>query len=105
MWFIILRPYLLVVPMKCEGFPGDADGKKSVCNVGDRAWPPTPEFLPGELHGQRSLVCYSPWGSKESDMTEWLHSHFHEMWGVYYLYFPSSSKILEIILVVTVVIL
>ena len=30
------------------------------------------EFLgmPGEFHGQRSLVGYSPWGHKESDMTE-----------------------------------
>ena len=27
-------------------------------------------FLPGESHGQRSLVGYSPWGCKESDMTE-----------------------------------
>ena len=25
-------------------------------------------------HRQRSLVGYSPWGHKESDMTEWLHS-------------------------------
>ena len=30
----------------------------------------TPEFLPGESHGQRSLASYSPWGGKESDMTE-----------------------------------
>ena len=27
-------------------------------------------FLPGKSHGQRSLVGYSPWGCKESDMTE-----------------------------------
>ena len=27
-------------------------------------------ILPGEFHGQRSLVGYSPWGLKESDMTE-----------------------------------
>ena len=31
---------------------------------------PTPVFLPGEFHGQRSLVGYSPWGYKELDMTE-----------------------------------
>ena len=31
-----------------------------------RAWQPTPVFLPGESHGQRSLVGYSPWGHKES---------------------------------------
>ena len=30
----------------------------------------TPVFLPEESHGQRSLVGYSPWGHKESDMTE-----------------------------------
>ena len=35
-----------------------------------RAWQPTPVFLPGESHGQRSLVGYSPWGHKESDRTE-----------------------------------
>ena len=35
-----------------------------------RAWQPTPVFWPGESHGQRSLVGNSPWGCKESDMTE-----------------------------------
>ena len=35
-----------------------------------RAWQPTPVFLPGESHGQRSLVDYSPQGHKESEMTE-----------------------------------
>ena len=34
---------------------------------------PTPVFLPGESHGLRSLVGCSPWGHKESDMTEWLY--------------------------------
>ena len=33
---------------------------------------PTPIFLPGESHGQRSLVGYSPCGGKQSDMTEQL---------------------------------
>ena len=32
-----------------------------------REWLPTPVFLPGEFHGQRSLVGYSPWGHKELD--------------------------------------
>ena len=32
----------------------------------------TPVFLPGKFHGQRSLAGYSPWGHKESDMTECL---------------------------------
>ena len=35
-----------------------------------RTWEPTPVFLPGKSHGQRSLVGYSPRGHKESDMTE-----------------------------------
>ena len=35
-----------------------------------RAWQPTLVFLPGESHGQRSLAGYSPYGGKESDMTE-----------------------------------
>ena len=34
-----------------------------------RTWQPTPVFLPGKSHGQRSLLGYSPWGCKESDMT------------------------------------
>ena len=59
--------------------------KKSTCNAGDqssipgsgrsfwsRAWQPTPVFLPGESHGQRSLAGYNPWDCKESDMTEGL---------------------------------
>ena len=35
-----------------------------------RAWQPTPVSLPGESHGQRSLVGSSPWGRKELDTTE-----------------------------------
>ena len=38
----------------------------------EEAWQPTPVFLPGKPHGQRSLVGYSPWGYKEPDMTEQL---------------------------------
>ena len=39
-----------------------------------RTWQPTPKFLPGKFHGQRSLVGYSPWGHKESDTTEQLNT-------------------------------
>ena len=35
-----------------------------------RAWQPTPVFLPGESHGQRSLAGCSPWGRTESDTAE-----------------------------------
>ena len=57
--------------------------KESACNAGDlgsipgsgrfpwrRERLPTPVFLPGEFHGQKSLVGYSPWGCKELDTTE-----------------------------------
>ena len=62
------------------GFPGGSDGKESACNSGNlgfdpwvgkipwrREQLPTPGFWPGEFHG-----LYSPWGHKESHMTEWL---------------------------------
>ena len=35
-----------------------------------RKWQPTPIFLPGKLHRQRSLMSYNSWGHKESDTTE-----------------------------------
>ena len=39
-----------------------------------RKWQPTPVLLPVESHGLRSLVGYSPWGCKESDLAKWLPS-------------------------------
>ena len=39
-----------------------------------RKWQSTLVLLPGKSHGQRSLVGYSPWGHKELDTTERLHS-------------------------------
>ena len=42
-------------------------------NILLRKCQPTPVFLPGESHGQRSLVGYSPRGYKESDTTERIH--------------------------------
>ena len=77
--------------MSTKGFPGGSDGKESACSAGDlgfyplvgkipwrREYLPTPVFLPGKSHGQRSLVGYSPWVRKELDTTERLtHSHTH----------------------------
>ena len=40
-----------------------------------RKWQPSPVFLPGKPHGQRSLAGYSPWGPKELDMNEQLSTH------------------------------
>ena len=63
----------------------NCDSKESACNAGDlgsipsqipwrrRAWQPTPVFWPGEFHGQRSLVGYSPWGHKDLDTAEQLN--------------------------------
>ena len=47
-----------------------------------RKWQSTSVLLPGESHGQRSLVGYSPWGHKEWDTTEQLH-------------FPLASQYLQ----------
>ena len=46
------------------------------CSNWNRKWQPTTVFLPGKLHGQRSLAGYSLWGRKESDTTERLHFLF-----------------------------
>ena len=65
------------------GFPGSSDGKESTCNAGDLGLIPRLGRSPGgghgnplqnscleNPHGERSLAGYSPWGRKESDMTE-----------------------------------
>ena len=57
--------------------PGGSDGKESACNAGDPGLipgsgripaegngNPTPAFLPGEYHGQRSSAGYHPWGHR-----------------------------------------
>ena len=45
---------------------------------GRRKWQPTPVLSPGKFHGWRRLVGYSPWGCKELDITEQLHSLYHQ---------------------------
>ena len=59
-----------------------------------RKWKPTPVFLPGESDGQRSLVGYSSWGHRQSDMAECLtlSLFFHfliELRKTVYLLFAS----------------
>ena len=64
------------------GFSGGSDSKDAlqetrVRSLGQeypwkREWPPTPVFLPGKFHGQRSHADYNLWGLKELDMTEQL---------------------------------
>ena len=86
--------FFLVVLIE-QGFPGGASGKEPACQgrrhrrhqfdpwLGEipwrREWQPTPIFLSGESHGQRSLEGYSPWGCKESDTAE--HSLTHSSQG------------------------
>ena len=47
---------------------------------GRRKWQPIPVFLPGEPLGQRGQAGYSPWGHKESDMTERLDTSTNTSW-------------------------
>ena len=95
------------IPLYIQGLPWWLSGKESTCQcrrhgfdpwVGKipqrRKWQPTPVFLPGESHGWKSQVGYSPRGRKESDMTEQLHWHWlfmgfsrQEYWSG--LLFPS----------------
>ena len=51
-----------------------------------RAWQFTPVFLPGESHGQKSLVGYSPWGRRESDRTEKTQYIFRYVYVPYLLH-------------------
>ena len=73
---------------KINIFPRWLSGKESACQcrrprfnswVGKipwrRKWQPTPVFLPGESHGQRSLAGCSPRGCKELQMSNWACPH------------------------------
>ena len=61
-----------------------------------RKWQPTPVFLPGESHGRRRLVGYSPRGCKELDTTERLHfqtsSQYSIMWMSKFIYLVSQMS-------------
>ena len=69
------------VALHGKGFLGVSVVENPPANAGDRfdpwvrktpwrkKWQPTPVFLPGKSHGQRSLVGYSPWGCIESEAT------------------------------------
>ena len=74
-----------------RGLPRRHSGKESACQcrrcwrhsfnlrvrkvAWRRKWQPSPVFWPGESQGQRSLVGYSSWGCRESDMTKQLSTH------------------------------
>ena len=77
------RASIILLNLVCLGFPGGSDSKESACNAGDLGSIPGLGRSPGGRHGnpfmysclknpleQRSPEGYSPWGHKESDMTE-----------------------------------
>ena len=87
--FVYLWVCFCLATYSCLDFPGGSSGKESTCQwrrwrsgfspwVGKilwrRKWQPTPLFLPGEAHGQRSLVGYSPMGSQRVSHN-WTHTH------------------------------
>ena len=94
--YTILNLKVLIVGLHTHRFLGDSVVNNIACQCRrckrcrfnpwvskipwKRAWQPTPVFLPGKFHGQRSLVGYSLWGHKESDTTEHthiLHTHIY----------------------------
>ena len=56
--------------LQADALTSEPPGKTQEGSQWRRKWQPTPVFLPGEFHGQRILVGYSPWGYRESAMTE-----------------------------------
>ena len=89
-----VSPHFDPLPPAHPGFPGGSVVKNPPASAGDirnvgltpgskkmpwrRKWQPTPVFLPGKSHGQKSLTGYNPWGHKESDTTERLeHTDTH----------------------------
>ena len=84
-------PQILLLCYCANWLPRWLSGKESACQcrrykrcqfdpwVGKipwrRKWQPTPVFLPGESHGQRSLVGYSPWGHRVRH--DWVTEHTH----------------------------
>ena len=87
-WIVIMEPKSWALLWPVLGFPCGTGGKEPACQCRrhkrcgfypwvrkipwKRAWQPTSVFLPGECHGQRSLVGYSPRGHKMSNMIEQL---------------------------------
>ena len=59
-----------------------------------RKWQPTPVFLPGGFHEQRSLVDYSPWGHKESDASE--ATEYAQMRSILYAEVNYSFRLFKV---------
>ena len=103
---------LIHCSISIKGFPSGIVGKESACQCGrykkcgfdpwvgkiswGREWLPTPVFLPGKSHEQRSLAGYSSWDHKDLDTTEQLNMHatflFRELQNILSLSFNFQSK-------------
>ena len=107
--FLIFQQVLLYM-----GFPCGSDGKESACNAGDLGLIPGLGRSPGgghgnplqysgleNLHGQRSLVGYSPWIHKESDLTEQL-SPAHIAFIHFLPLYPPGVHIMQILFLLMV---
>ena len=88
----VWRFYIYIYSLHVYSFPGGSVGKESACTAGDLGSIPSSERSPGarygnplkyscleNLHGQMSLVDYSPWGDRESKTTERLSTAQHYM--------------------------
>ena len=86
------RRHRLCIPVFL-GFAGGSDSKESICNVGDLGYihglgrspgkghgSPLQYFFLENPHGHRSLVGYSPWSRKDSDMTERVSTAEQRLW-------------------------
>ena len=95
---------IYITHFSIHDFPGGSDDKASYYNVGDLgsipgsgrspgkgSGQPTPAFLPGKSHGQRSLVGYSSWGCQELDTIE-LHFHFLSLAFSYWFIISFKSR-------------
>ena len=97
-----LSSLITALPQFSWDFPDGSSGKEPLCQwrrhkrhrlhpwvrkiLWRRAWPPTPVFLSGEAHGQRSLEGYSPGGCTELDRT---YTHFSSS---YFSWVQDCSK-------------
>ena len=84
-----------------KNLPANVGDKGSIPELGrfPGGWQPTPVFLPGEFHGQRSLAGYNPGGHKESDATERLTLSLlkskRQIRRMFFLLFNCLQMILE----------
>ena len=93
LWLFSFKDLWNIRPADDLGSPGGANGKEPAYQCRRhkkhrfnpwvrkipwrRKWQPTPVFLPGKSHGQRSLAGYSRWGHKELDRTEAINPNTH----------------------------